>query len=141
MSEEHVPLPGPDEIDLPALAEKYRHLLAPDDEVGLIPAAIGFDKCRHRQIAHHAAKTGPVENLFGVGQAGLGSDAIGSVIVQSLLFFGIIGLGSSIISLPFSIYGTFVIEERFGFNTTTPKIFIMDMLKSMLLYAFHKFFH
>ncbi|WP_430810912.1 MULTISPECIES: M48 family metallopeptidase [unclassified Carboxylicivirga] len=57
----------------------------------------------------------------------------GSVIVQSLLFFGIIGLGSSIISLPFSIYGTFVIEERFGFNKTSAKTFVLDMLKSMLL--------
>ncbi len=57
----------------------------------------------------------------------------GSAVVQSLLFFAIIGLGSSIISLPFSIYGTFVIEERFGFNKTTPKTFILDLLKSMLL--------
>ncbi|MCU4157511.1 M48 family metallopeptidase [Carboxylicivirga sp. A043] len=56
-----------------------------------------------------------------------------NVTVQSLLFFAVIGAGSSIISLPFSIYGTFVIEERFGFNKTTPKIFILDMLKSVLL--------
>lgn len=56
-----------------------------------------------------------------------------SAIVQSLLFFAIIGLGSSIISLPFSIYGTFVIEERFGFNKTTPKTFVLDLIKSMLL--------
>ncbi|WP_430816667.1 M48 family metallopeptidase [Carboxylicivirga sp. RSCT41] len=53
--------------------------------------------------------------------------------VQSLLFFAIIGLGSSIISLPFSIYGTFVIEERFGFNKTTPLTFVTDMIKSTLL--------
>jgi STE24 endopeptidase len=56
-----------------------------------------------------------------------------NVILQSLLFFAIIGVGSSIIGLPFSIYGTFVIEERFGFNKTTPKTFILDMLKSALL--------
>ncbi|MBS2211342.1 M48 family metallopeptidase [Carboxylicivirga mesophila] len=56
-----------------------------------------------------------------------------SVIMQSLLFFAIIGLGSSIISLPFSIYGTFVIEERFGFNKTTPITFVLDLIKSMLL--------
>ncbi len=53
--------------------------------------------------------------------------------MQSLLFFAILGLGSSLISLPFSIYGTFVIEERFGFNKTTPKTFVLDLLKSMLL--------
>ncbi|MCG8578285.1 MAG: M48 family metallopeptidase [Bacteroidales bacterium] len=53
--------------------------------------------------------------------------------IQSLLFFAIIGVGSSVIGLPFSIYGTFVIEERFGFNKTTPITFVMDMLKSTLL--------
>ena len=34
----------------------------------------------------------------------------------AILFFGIIGLGSDLISMPFSIYKTFVIEEKFGFN-------------------------
>ncbi len=56
-----------------------------------------------------------------------------SAIIQALLFFGVIGLASTIISLPFSVYGTFVIEERFGFNKTTPKIFILDLFKSLLL--------
>ncbi len=58
-----------------------------------------------------------------------------SSILQTLLFFGVIGLASTLISLPFSIYGTFVIEERFGFNKTTPKTFILDMIKSLLLGA------
>ncbi len=53
--------------------------------------------------------------------------------IQSLLFFAVIGVASSILSLPFSIYGTFVIEERFGFNKTTPVTFVIDMFKSMLL--------
>ena len=39
-------------------------------------------------------------------------------------------LGSDLLMLPFSIYDTFVIEEKFGFNKTTPKIFILDKLKS-----------
>nr|WP_319398393.1 M48 family metallopeptidase [uncultured Carboxylicivirga sp.] len=56
-------------------------------------------------------------------------------IIQSLLFFAIIGLGSSIIGIPFSIYGTFVIEERFGFNKTTPKTFVLDLIKSTLVSA------
>jgi STE24 endopeptidase len=47
----------------------------------------------------------------------------------ALVFFGIIGIVSEIISLPFSIYGTFVIEERFGFNKTTASTFITDRLK------------
>ena len=53
-----------------------------------------------------------------------------------LIFFGIIGLASSIINIPFSWYSTFVIEERFGFNKTTPKVFVLDLLKSGVLGVF-----
>ncbi len=52
-------------------------------------------------------------------------------IVISLLFFGILFIGNEILTLPFAIYSTFIIEERFGFNKTTPKTFISDTLKSM----------
>ncbi|GAO28763.1 M48 family metallopeptidase [Geofilum rubicundum] len=55
---------------------------------------------------------------------------------QSLLFFGIIGLASTLISLPLSIYDTFVIEEKFGFNKTTAAVFVLDLIKSLLLGAF-----
>ena len=54
-------------------------------------------------------------------------------VLLALLYFGVIGLASSIISLPFSVYSTFVIEERFGFNKTTVKTFIMDMIKGAAL--------
>jgi len=50
-----------------------------------------------------------------------------------LLFIGILAACKFIISLPFSIYSTFVIEEKFGFNKTTPKLFVLDLLKSMVL--------
>jgi STE24 endopeptidase len=50
-----------------------------------------------------------------------------------LLYIGILLMLKSIISLPFSIYHTFVIEERFGFNRTTVKTFILDILKMFLL--------
>ncbi len=53
--------------------------------------------------------------------------------VQTLLFFGILGLGYDIITLPFQIYDTFVIEEKFGFNKTTPKTFILDKIKGWFL--------
>jgi STE24 endopeptidase len=56
-------------------------------------------------------------------------------ILIALLFFGIIMLGSDIISTPFSIYKTFVIEEQFGFNKTTAKIFIIDKVKGLLMMA------
>jgi STE24 endopeptidase len=58
-----------------------------------------------------------------------------SSIVAALLFFGIIMLASHIIQLPFSVYDTFVIEEKYGFNKTTPKIFILDQLKGLALGA------
>ena len=54
-------------------------------------------------------------------------------IMRALIFFGILGLFSSIISLPFSIYSTFVIEERFGFNKTDVKTFVLDLLKGALI--------
>ncbi|NWH03894.1 M48 family metallopeptidase [Desulfobacter latus] len=50
-----------------------------------------------------------------------------------LLFIGILAGCKFIISLPFSIYATFVIEEKFGFNKTTPRLFVLDLLKSMIL--------
>jgi len=54
-------------------------------------------------------------------------------IVTGLLYIGLLVLGRSALSLPFSIYSTFVIEERFGFNETTPKTFVLDLLKSLAL--------
>ncbi|MFO8030419.1 MAG: M48 family metallopeptidase [Cyclonatronaceae bacterium] len=54
-------------------------------------------------------------------------------IVTGLLFVGILILAQSIISLPFSIYSTFVIEERFGFNKTRPATFAADRLKGLAL--------
>jgi STE24 endopeptidase len=54
-------------------------------------------------------------------------------VVQALVFFGFVGLCSSLIGLPFEIYDTFWIEEKFGFNKTTPAVFVMDKLKGLLL--------
>ena len=48
-----------------------------------------------------------------------------------LLFIAILMFAKSFISLPFSIYHTFVIEEKFGFNKTTVKTFILDMIKGL----------
>lgn len=56
-------------------------------------------------------------------------------ILMAILFFTILGLASDLLSLPFSIYHTFVIEQKFGFNTTTVKTFVLDKLKGWLLAA------
>ena len=54
-------------------------------------------------------------------------------IIVGLIFFGIIMLGSDILTTPFSYYKTFIIEERFGFNKSTPKLFLADKLKGWLM--------
>jgi STE24 endopeptidase len=50
-------------------------------------------------------------------------------IVVALIFFGVIMLGSDILTTPFSYYKTFVIEEKFGFNKSTKMTFWIDKLK------------
>lgn len=54
-------------------------------------------------------------------------------ILITLIFFGILMFASDILSIPFEIYDIFVIEEKFGFNKTTPKIYITDKLKGWFL--------
>ena len=56
-------------------------------------------------------------------------------ILSSILFFAIIAIVSDVISLPFSIYNTFKIEEKYGFNKTTVPLFIIDKIKGYLLGA------
>ena len=58
-----------------------------------------------------------------------------SAIVSGLLYTGSLLLLKLIIDLPFSIYSTFVIEEKFGFNRTTPAVFLTDLIKSIILTA------
>ncbi|MCW8980130.1 MAG: M48 family metallopeptidase [Altibacter sp.] len=56
-------------------------------------------------------------------------------IVIALIFFGSILLAGDLLSLPFSYYNTFVIEAKYGFNTTTLKTFILDKLKGWAMLA------
>lgn len=56
-------------------------------------------------------------------------------IITGLIFAGTLAFAGILLNLPFSIYDTFVIEEKYGFNKTTPKTFILDMIKSLLLTA------
>lgn len=54
-------------------------------------------------------------------------------LLQALAFFGIVFVLSDLLTTPLSYYHTFVIEERFGFNKTTPALFWTDKLKGWLL--------
>jgi STE24 endopeptidase len=56
-----------------------------------------------------------------------------NVFFLPLAFFGIIFVINEIIDLPFDLYATFRIEEQFGFNKTTKKIFAADFIKGILL--------
>ena len=56
-----------------------------------------------------------------------------SAIPTGLIFTGLLVLLSALLNLPFSVYSTFVIEQRFGFNTTTMATYIADGLKAVLL--------
>jgi STE24 endopeptidase len=69
-------------------------------------------------MADHYARS------FGFGEIGTG-----------LLFAAVLALLKSVIGIPFSLYSTFVIEERFGFNRTTPKTFLIDLVKNTLVMA------
>jgi STE24 endopeptidase len=56
-------------------------------------------------------------------------------IILGLVFFGCLGLVSDLLMIPFDLYDTFVIEEKYGFNKTTPRTYIMDKLKGYILSA------
>lgn len=77
--------------------------------------------------------------MYGFGGFGWLDGVVGSwntsPIIISLIFFGILFIANDILSLPFELYDTFVIEERFGFNKTTPKTFVLDKLKGYVLTA------
>ncbi len=54
-------------------------------------------------------------------------------ILLSLSFVGVLFIIADLLGTPFDLYGTFVIEEKYGFNKTTPKTYIIDKLKGYLL--------
>jgi STE24 endopeptidase len=55
--------------------------------------------------------------------------------VTGMLFLGMLFIAQSLISLPFDWHETFGIEEKFGFNKSTPKTFILDRIKGLFLAA------
>ncbi len=66
---------------------------------------------------------------------GLVGDMTNNESIQALLYFGILMGANQLISIPFSYYQTFVIEDKFGFNNSTVKLFVADTIKSLLLGA------
>ena len=62
-------------------------------------------------------------------------DGQGSSLTQQLTLLALFALIGGLLELPFSIYHTFVIEQRFGFNKTTWSLWLADLLKSGALGA------
>jgi STE24 endopeptidase len=56
-----------------------------------------------------------------------------SFILQGTIFFLFLSYASSLLSVPFSLYSTFRIENKYGFNTMTLKIWLTDFIKSTLI--------
>jgi STE24 endopeptidase len=56
-----------------------------------------------------------------------------NIVLTGLIYIGILAVARSVLSLPFSVYHTFVIEERFGFNKTSLRTFVTDILKALVL--------
>ena len=56
-------------------------------------------------------------------------------VIGGLIFFAILSGAANLLRIPFSLYETFVIENRYGFNTITPKIWISDLLKGIVVSA------
>jgi len=57
----------------------------------------------------------------------------GHLVVQGLVFFGLLALAQGLLGLPFSAWRTFVLEERFGFNHTGMKLWLLDLVKGALI--------
>lgn len=56
-----------------------------------------------------------------------------SFVSKGVVYFLLLGLANTVLSVPFSLYGTFMIENRYGFNKTTPGLWLTDLIKSTVL--------
>lgn len=76
--------------------------------------------------------------LFG-GVIATYDDCVGSIssspIFSAILFFLLLTWISTLLGIPFDLYGTFRVEARYGFNTTTPRIWMVDFVKSQAIGA------
>ena len=63
------------------------------------------------------------------------SSLASSPVISAILFFLLLSWVTTLLGIPFDLYGTFRIEARYGFNTTTPRIWLTDFLKSQLIGA------
>jgi STE24 endopeptidase len=55
------------------------------------------------------------------------------LIWQALIFFGVLSLIVGVVGIPFDIYHTFVLEKKYGFSTITWKLWLTDLIKSVII--------
>lgn len=118
-------------------AEAGRILRIPGEEMRKA-AAYASDRYRFGRIAEwtEVLATLTFIALGGLGWAegrarALAAPLGGGPVAVGLAFFGILGLLGALSGLPFALYGTFVIEERHGFNRQTWRGFFLDQLKGL----------
>lgn len=125
------------------LNSQYRNKPLPEELVDIydpekLQKAIAYDKTNSKfEILSGTLNTVLILGMFFAGGFALVDIWAGgftqNIVFKGLVFFGILGLAADIIQTPFNIYDTFVIEQRFGFNKTTPKTFILDKIKGWIL--------
>jgi STE24 endopeptidase len=105
-------------------------------------ARYGFDRYRFGLVQSWLSTTALLVFLVagGFGLVERWAHAIvapvsGGAVLTGLAFFALLGLASFLLSLPFSAYDTFVIEQRHGFNRQTPRGFVADAVKGLALSA------
>jgi len=60
---------------------------------------------------------------------------VGETIISGLVFFAVLSISANLLRIPFSLYDTFVIEKRYGFNTMSLKTWIFDLFKNLIISA------
>jgi STE24 endopeptidase len=122
--------------------KKYGHIV-PDEFKVYIDAEL-LKKTRDYTIEH--SRFGLIESIFGNiliivfffgGLLNIYNSWIMSFnlpfILSGIIFFIILSYIKTLLSIPFDLYGTFKIENKYGFNTMTWKLWITDFIKSILL--------
>lgn len=121
------------------LNTKTRKAVLPDELKGIYDEEKYIQSIAYEQEnARFEFITGSFDLVLVLAMLGFGGfawvDAIAgnyteNPILRGLIFFLLLGLASDLIHTPFALYDTFVIEQKFGFNKTTPKLFVLDKLK------------
>ena len=125
-----------------------RHVRAQANEVPPAFRGITDEATYRRSIDYTLAKSrfGDIANLFDAGLliallfSGVlpwaferFSVSLGTSILAMAGFLFVTGVALSIPGLPFAWYAQFKLEERFGFNTTTTRTWVLDRVKGFLL--------